>query len=418
MKEIGEFFFKKRRPHLVRAPKPVQKDRLRGKRSALLAVAALGLINAEKEHNISKPVSEFIVETAQRMFSREASAEMNASKEAFQPSERFSEASRAYKVLYGVMDKNQALFIDQYGQPIGEPRTVQLKKDKSRIEQSWLDAQRKEICEADSSILCAPSEEWPRQLNLRKALRGEADGYTFLDIIKRYGNEFVKDIPGVEGPQEGSHLTLIQYLKEYIKDSLTMKSAVARDELSKYATAIVGQESNFANASTSPVGAQRAIQVMPGTLTHHKYDIEVDGDLMYFRNQVPIMGEVLSGKYKELERTAGEQYRTIGEEYFGGDPDALERYFKVPMAINAYNCGEGRMQQVLDWFLSKYPKRSDFEAVHGKYTGTTGYDLFLAMTQEAYLTNAVEGYGEDSSSYWIGIMGLFKAMEEANLYTK
>ncbi|MBY0110506.1 hypothetical protein K2Y00_00645 [Patescibacteria group bacterium] len=332
-------------------------------------------------------------------------------------SERTESAASSYRTLYGALQKDQVLFIDEYGAAVGGPRRAELEATENgrfRIAQTWLDRQREEMCEG-GELFCDTTRSIPRQLNVIAHLQGEPDGVTYLDLVRRNGTQRVLPVPGEGANQKGDGLNRIQYVHRYVGDTIVVgeDQAIVREELALFAPAMIGVESTYDNLASSGVGAGRAVQGMPNTIASHGYTPD---QMTYFRYQVAFMGDLFSEHYTTLRNSA--VARQIEEQYFPDTPEGHEafvRYVLVPMTVGSYNAGPRRVLGVAEAFLALYPNKEAFVAVHGSYE-VMGYDLFHIMTQEAFFAQSVDQYGPDASAYWIEALALSQLMREANLY--
>ncbi|MEK9160773.1 MAG: hypothetical protein AAB440_01925 [Patescibacteria group bacterium] len=341
----------------------------------------------------------------------------NETLRAHRGSERTESAASSYRTLYGALQKDQVLFIDEYGASVGGPRRAELETAENgrfRIAQSWLDAQREVICE-EGDIFCDAARNIPRQLNVIAHLQGERDGVTYLDLIRRNGTQLVLPVPGRGENQKGNGLNRIQYVHRFVGDTIEVgeDQAIVREELSRLAPGMIGIESTYDNLAASGVGAGRLVQGMPETIASHGYTQE---QMTYFRYQVAFMGDLFSEHFITVRNSA--VARQIEEQYFPDTPEGHEafvRYVLVPMTVGSYNAGPRRVLAVAESFLALYPNKEAFTAVHGSYE-MMGYDLFHIMTQEAFFSQSVGEYGPDASAYWVEALALSQLMQEANLY--
>lgn len=322
----------------------------------------------------------------------------------FEQSEIFERQLSGYRILYGELKRNEILFIDQDGAPIGRP--VQIGGDidgvpagnmdenglvVGRLNQRWLDLARTRVC-AENNVPCDLPNSLPRQINsitaIREAVNAGLNPDTFLDIVRHYARERAEN-----GERK------IDFVRRRVMEGVSLPDGMKR-ELVRLIPGLAAQESRYNDASVSEVGARGTFQFMPDTWRELGYS---QADFAAFGKQVEGVGRYFVRMYQFITASATESLVAAKREYFGNDEAAFEKFFLTPILVNAYNAGPARLVVVVNRFLERYPNKQALEALIGGHSQGFGYDAYIAMARETSghddRRRKVPGYGEDSSEY-------------------
>lgn len=331
----------------------------------------------------------------------------------------FGKHIEGYTAMYGSLTRNQVLFLDEEGAPL---ETVTLEAitviedgvevviepgerangfitQESGISQRWLDAQRQRLArQHDIPYVEGVS---PRQLNIIPMLRSAVerhpalaegkslDELTFMDIVRFHGTIREQNL----GVGDTSPLS---YVRAHILDNIdTLPSPEMRDlweEFPVLIPALGAQESQFNNDAVSPRNARGIFQFMPGTWQELGHRAE---DIASLPKQISSVDRHMRQIYRKItgsQTTASlEKIKT----YFSSERE-FRKNFLLPVLLNSYNSGQGRMVDVINWFADHHisehiPLGTRFE----------GKDLYHLMTHTAALSDhsLTSGYQRDSSEY-------------------
>lgn len=334
----------------------------------------------------------------------------------YEPSELFNRERSGYEVLYGELKRNEILFINEEGVPLGEPVPLEPIDGISpgsidarglligEMNQAWLDRQRERVCAA-LEVPCDLPNGLPRQLNVIPQLReaiNEGGGEninpeTYLDIVEHFAS---KRVIGAE------NMTRLEFVRARVGEALNIPPAT-KNELILRIPGLAAQESRFNNASESSVGAKGIFQFMPDTWRDFGY---APGDIAFLSKQVEAVGRYFSRAHTFLQAQAGEALRIAEQEYFQGSREDFERNFLAPVLLNSYNSGPARLASTVKWFTEEYPTRESLERLIGSHEGGFGKDAYQAMTSQA--KGKIPGYGRDSSQYVVRLSALAELLKE------
>lgn len=334
----------------------------------------------------------------------------------YEASELFEREIEGYKVLYGELKRDEILFVNEEGLPLGKPVKIEPANgispgsiDKNGfltedMNQDWLDYQREKVC-AELNVPCDISNGLPRQVNVIPQLRDAAyytpdddlDADTYLEVIEHFAE---KKVIGAE------HKTRLEFVRDHVGDSLKVPRAV-KEELIALIPGLAAQESHFNNGLKSSVGAQGIFQFMPDTWKDFGYSEE---DILYLKNQVEAVGKYFSRAYTFLKNNAGEALALAEREYFHGSAEDFGKDFLAPVLLNSYNSGPGRLAIVLKWFVEQYPTRESLEKSIGTHEGGFGKDAYQTVTRKA--KGVIPGYGRDSSQYVVRLSALAELLKD------
>jgi hypothetical protein len=265
--------------------------------------------------------------------------------------------------------------------------------------------------EEEAPVVITPGRLIEDQIELLETFPGSNSRY-FNEEVVRYAQWYKRDVDTAlsralkvaEGDQH--ERTAFDYLQEELVIEGVPETVTA--ELKKYIVGVCNEESRFNAESVSEEGAVGPLQFMPVTWEEHK---EEGGDIRSLVDQVEAAKSKFSQIYSHYMHTCKDELDAIKAEYFFNDEYMFEVQFLVPFIINAYNAGQGRMERVAKWFIHAHPMQEKTAGILSPEETISGYDVFLAMTQEAYKTGAVKGYGEDASAYVPKIYGATRMLE-------
>lgn len=361
-------------------------------------------------------------------------------KEECEMSEVFSGEQRAYQHLYERMTKDEFLFVDTEGAPIGRSRKIEEitwdgqtlspgERDEdgffiAEIPQKWWDAQRAMLKREMPEVEVDVEEELPVQTNVTSILkdardyeRGQGKRFIpehFIDVVRHFGEQTVTDAPD---------MNRIQYVRQNIgripdtipesrKRVFAMPPAVVR-ELQFLVPGLAAQESQYNNDALSPVGAVRIMQFMPDTATSIGYSV---ASLEKLSVQVEAATKLFAQMYAFFSESLSSEFEKVTREYFDGDKEKMEKYFLIPCMINAYNAGPARLGMVVRTFLRSFPTKKDYEDRMGVYPNEVGYDVFAFMARTIGTAPEssplfVEEYRKHSREYFSRTYALAQILE-------
>lgn len=335
-------------------------------------------------------------------------------------SEKFAGEQEAYKTLYDDMTFREILFVDDDGAPLGDPievKPVVLENHEAKvasispgtlnaegviegkINQDWLDWQRKELHKRMPKVKIDLKHSLPRQLNTiqvirdaKKDLHDEGKIEAFMDIVRHYAHEPV--------PHDPDDLTHIEYVRKWFGYNRHFSHTVEQ-ELKFIVPGLAAQESQYNEKALSKTGAEGIFQFEPGTragLGYSKADFEL------FSNQVEAVGRYFEEAHKFFKTHLKHELSHVQKEFFNGHDEDFEKYFYAPLLTNSYNSGPPRVAQVVRQFFEAYPDKHSFEHKAGLlYSDGFGYDLYAVMARKVASADGhlgVRGYGQDSSEYF------------------
>jgi hypothetical protein len=340
--------------------------------------------------------------------------------------EHFTKEQVTYTTLYRDLTNKQVMFVDEKGLLIGQPISLDPIMSSGtntviipgtldargvpvgRVSQTWLDAARVRVCE-EAHIRCNTEESLPRVRSVIRLVRdatpyfsqGATPPETFFDIIRHLGSS---PVPGIQ-----SEVTLIQYIHENFGKNTNLPPDIL-EELRDTLPGLAAQESQYNPAARSPVGARGILQFMPDTWRTMGYSRDTEGNSAL---QVEAAGKYFEGSYRELMTRNSEDFAYIRTTFFGGDTTAFDKYFLVPVLINTYNSGTGRLSRVITWFRNTYPDRQSISSLSSGENGY-GYDVYAAMAHFASENKTAEtsGYKEHSSEYFSRVFALANIISE------
>lgn len=344
----------------------------------------------------------------------EASMEGDEAVETIEHSESFAKELEGYKAFFG-LKKDEVLFLDEEGQPVGQPVKLQeivgerYHKDGrllspghtyspgklndlglpiAGVDKEWL-AHAREMQQAkypdrriarhrdvigDFNVLSV-SEEEP---GLAAAIkRGEITDYK--GIVEYYAN---KETIG------GGGLSRIEYVQKEVEFNKEVLPEVVATELTKVMPGLCAQESKFNNGLISRSGARGIFQIMPQYWEHHGGQL---AEFSSLKRQVDIVGEYFVDLYRQLKAKVGtEQFSELRSRF--ADEESFQRDLIVPLLVNSYNAGASRVGEGVKQYCERVPLGRMPE----------GKDLFLAMADYSYRAKSgtyLAGYSTEAREY-------------------
>lgn len=315
----------------------------------------------------------------------------------------------------GGLRRDQVLFVDAIGRPVGNGLPVTLSDAAGYtpeemvwrykgdapvgISPVWSRAQ-KEILSHETGI---PADEiFIRHVYLDLKKDEDEDTQSRIEMVYRNANMVV---PGLEEPVSVS---------EFITTHLDLSSLdlVVAEEFRPYIVGIAAEESRFKNDKTSTVGAVGMLQTMPDTVLGYMEENGIETlDPRDITEQIKVASYHIEKTYTYLRDELWVELDAITQAYFAGDELMMKKYFFVPLIINAYNAGQGRMKQVVQEFLKNYIGAEAATEALGVTMPLTGYDVFFAMSHLVAREELVPRYLEDASTYVEKVIGWKRAFD-------
>lgn len=335
-------------------------------------------------------------------------------------------ALSGYTKLYESLERNEILFVDDYGAPLTvlkienidgiSPWKENASLDEGSLSQEWLNLVRNKICAQKTlQTTCDIAQELPKMMTMLGPMRevysiGVGDlkdtmelraqnPRHYVDIVKYFGN---KEVVGASGTSR------IDYLREYVMQDSPLPKII-QQKLPGLLVGLAAQESKFNNASLSSIGARGIFQFMPDTWE----EVAKDKDPLSYRDQVAAVLTYFETKIYPLLVTSP-KVQEVKRRYFLSNENSFHEHFLLPIMINAYNAGPSRVQDAVGWFIDRYPTQAIFEAKFGALTNP--YDLFTVCSREIAAEEITEdkldAYRTDASTYVQRIYALTALMQK------
>ncbi len=218
-----------------------------------------------------------------------------------------------------------------------------------------------------------------------------------LALTLEYAN---KPVVGAENYTREEYVREAIVFKEWNEETRTGVPLVVQDELRDVLHGLCAQESRFNASKESSAGAKGILQIMPNIW---KYYGGLPGEETSLVKQVEIAGLFISDIYKQLNHRLGEETLEKLRAQFV-DEDSFQLDFMVPLVINSYQTGDGRMAEAVQLYLDKTTLDKT----------TQGKELFVAITDFANNSEEgkyLKGYGDDSEDYTKKVWAFALAME-------
>jgi hypothetical protein len=175
---------------------------------------------------------------------------------------------------------------------------------------------------------------------------------------------------------------------------------------------IVAEESRFSAGSVSSKGAQSFLQIMPEVAKKYAEKNQIEHfDAANISNQIDVAVDHIEMCYRSISKNVEKELVYLTKTYFKGNTASMEKYLLVPLVINAYNCGQERVIDLIEWFTDKYADPEDAVEILGFDDSLSGYDLYQAIVYAGDEENAVDRFGTDSSNYVEKVMAWQRAYE-------
>jgi hypothetical protein len=182
----------------------------------------------------------------------------------------------------------------------------------------------------------------------------------------------------------------------YIEQELTFTepgiTPFMASELRSLIPALCAKESLFKDRKPNEDGAQGIAQFKSNVW--EKLGLGEYGKSQPFTKQVEAIGLQFGQIYRELVMNDRVNEMLAQIESLFVSRASFEQYFFVPLMVNSYNGGAGRMKEVVKALMENHP----IETLREKFAPIDGMDFFFAMTRFA-VRNGVDGYIEESPNY-------------------
>lgn len=342
-------------------------------------------------------------------------------------SENFDRWKTGYQAWW-VMPYHSVVFVDEHNEPVAPPIAFQdfivprpkMKNGKEVMEDyalrpgavdefgfltdnlasEWLRHVRPLVAEKygvdeEKLELKHVTEEFETALNdsgdemlIVKIRNGEIS--RVLDIMHYYA-----DIPASQNDSRDK----ISYIEEELIFSEPGITPLMATELRSLVPALCAKESLFKDRKKNTKGAQGIAQFK--SEVWDKLGLGEYGESQPFIRQVEAIGLQFGQYYRELVSNERMNAILTDTETLFVSRESYEKHCLVPLLINSYNAGAGRMKEVIKTFMTQY----SIEELRERYAPIDGMDLFFAMSQFA-VRSGVGGYGSDASQYVGYIYGL------------
>lgn len=175
---------------------------------------------------------------------------------------------------------------------------------------------------------------------------------------------------------------------------------------------IAAEESRFTQTKVSPAGATGVLQIMPEVAAKYAENNHLENfDISDLSNQILVAVDHVETCYRLLTKNLEEELAYFTEVYFNGNTASMEKYLLVPLVINAYNCGQERVIDLVEWFTDVYINPDKAAEILDSEKKLSGYDVYQAMAYAAPVEKAVNRFGDDSSNYVEKVIGWQRAFE-------
>ena len=331
------------------------------------------------------------------------------------PSPVYEQVLAARTIEAGGLRRDQVLFVDSFGRQITEPfpltESVGLSPEEmtwrhegagpAGIPGTWIDEQKAYISQERGIPI---SEIEIRHVYL------DLDSTRAEHMNSKVELAYANATTPLESDSQGRDpLTILRTETHFSK----LPERVA-EEFTPYLIGIASEESRFdANKINKESGASSILQTMPWVVEKYKKEhAEPNLDARNLEDQLKVSVEHIETTYRELSENLDLELAYIGRVYFGGNTASMEKYLLVPLMIGSYNAGQERIIKVVQWFLNKYPETESTAELLGQDEPISGYDVFFAMMHQCAKEEAVDRFGDDSSTYVSKVMGWTKAFTE------
>jgi hypothetical protein len=162
---------------------------------------------------------------------------------------------------------------------------------------------------------------------------------------------------------------------------------IVEDELRRLLPGLCAQESRYDASRVSKVGARGILQIMPDNWKRYGGK---PGDETSLVAQVEVACKLLSAMYQQLQDRLGDEVISELKEHFPNE-EAFQKDLMVPVLINSYNAGDGRLARaVVSYLHDTMPENRP-----------RGKDLFTDISAYAYENQSglLRGFKSHSKNY-------------------
>jgi len=162
---------------------------------------------------------------------------------------------------------------------------------------------------------------------------------------------------------------------------------VVEAELRRLLPGLCAQESRYDASRVSRSGARGILQIMPNNWKAYGGKLGEETSLVA---QVEVAGRLFSDMYRQIQARLGDDVLSELKGHFSTE-EAFQRDLMVPVLVNSYNAGDGRLADaVISYLHDTMP--NDRPA---------GKDLFTKISDYAYKnqTGKLEGFSDHSMNY-------------------
>lgn len=341
-------------------------------------------------------------------------------------SESFDRWKKGFQAWW-VMQYDSVVFVNENNEPVAPPIAFQeftVLKERVREGKKVMEpyALKPGAADEDGFLIDNFAKEWLRYVKplVADKYNVDVDSLQLVHITEEFEQALKSDDPVLIAKIRNHEIThvldLMHYYADipasetdgrdkitYIEEELLFTepdiTPLMASELRSLVPALCAKESLFKDRQMNTDGAQGIAQFK--TLTWNGLKIGEYGKSQPFTKQVEAIGLQFGQIHRELVMNdrINEMYTQI--ETLFVSRESFEKYFWVPLMINAYNAGADRMKKVVENFMEKYL----IDDLRNQFAPVDGMDLFYAMSKSA-VKNGVEGYVEDAPKYNGYIYGL------------
>jgi hypothetical protein len=363
-----------------------------GGTAAVVAAAVPGVLRYQNEQSRAGEVAVVEEDLPVRVEQNEALIE----------SPVFDEVMKARIIEMSQLARDQVLFVDQFGRPLRNGIKKVTKAAGYTPEQmTWR-------YKGGKAVGITPA--W---IKIQKALLAKETGisadniemhHVYKDLAKDAYLSFENKVAlalhyaGQSAVGDTRGRTVLEVLEEDV--TLTGLPEPIRTWMKEQIIGIAAEESRFDPEKTSPADAKGVLQTMPDTEDGYRKKHKLESlDPKNLIEQVKVAQMHIESTHEYFERNLRAELQYIEKTFFGNDTPSFEKYFLIPLMINAYNAGQARMGEVVRWFVSQCTDIESVLALGFESNFPQGYDVFYAMTQRCADQKGVRRYGDDARAY-------------------
>lgn len=354
--------------------------------------------------------------------------EQTESAEVFVESPVYDSVIKARVIEAIELARDQVQFVDKFGRPLGEPVTLTvpmktvINEDGSKtlmpvgysvpdltlsygggkplgIPPSWSRVQ-KELVSQQTGI---PVDEI-NMLHIYQDLAGEGEeAYTSrVELVYHNAHEIVES-----DAKQRDAITLLRETATFP----TIPEPLA-GMLQKVMVGIACEESRFNEKKTSPAGAIGVLQTMPKMVKKYMTDNHIATfNMRNLDEQISVSVYHIESCYDYFMKKIPVELESICNSWFGGNEVLFQKYFVFPLIINAYNAGQKRMSEVVQWFVDMFGASNRVSKILDSAEPPTGYDIYFAMVWQCVEDKAVKKFGPGARSYTEKVLGWEQSYE-------